>query len=227
MDDNAVLDTAMAAALTRSAELNDRFPEPRNLEEERQRDQAFAPAWAAGAPEVASVEPYSVPTECGHRSALLVRPPNVERPPLIVLIHGGGWNKGSIAQTAWQQNTLCVASGHAVLSVSYRLAPEHPFPAGLHDVEAAYEWGQTNPPLAGRRRGPIWRWRQPCCGVSGAGRYLLTYCFSMASLEVISTQLHTARLGMAASDCPGREWTPASTTMWAPAATAMIRWCRP
>ncbi len=144
MDDDVVLDTTMAAALARSAELNSRFPEPGNLEEERQRDQAFAPAWAAGAPEVASVEPYSVPTESGYQSALLVRPPGVIRPPLMMLIHGGGWNKGSIAQTIWHQNALCVASGHAVLSVSYRLAPEHPFPGGLHDVEAAYEWGLSN-----------------------------------------------------------------------------------
>lgn len=134
------LDPAMAAAMARRKELDRRFPAARSLEEQRQNEQAIAPAWAAGAPEVGAVEPYAVPTEDGHKPALLVRPAGVERPPLTVLIHGGGWKKGSIAQSVWLQNSLCAASGHAVLSVSYRLVPEHPYPAGLNDVAAAYDW---------------------------------------------------------------------------------------
>ena len=144
MDDDVILDPAMAVAMERAKELTARFPSPRTREEERQRDQFLSAVWTAGAPDVGAIEPYSVPTEGGHTPALLVRPASVERPPLAVLIHGGGWVKGSIAQNVWVQKALSAASGHAVLSITYRLAPEHPFPAGLHDVAAAYAWSLAN-----------------------------------------------------------------------------------
>ena len=48
-------------------------------------------------------------TEGWAQVALLARPPGVGQPPLCVLIHGGGWNKGSIGQSIWQQNTLAAA----------------------------------------------------------------------------------------------------------------------
>ncbi len=140
MNDDAKIDPAMAAALARADELQKRFPPATTAEEERRRDQTIAPAWSFGAPEMAAVEPYAIPAEGGYRPALLVKPKGVTRPPLCVLIHGGGWNKGSIGQSIWQQNSLAAASGHAVLSISYRLAPEHPFPAALHDVDAAIDW---------------------------------------------------------------------------------------
>ncbi len=140
MDDDIQMDPAMAAALVRADDLQKRFPPAKTAQQERIRDQAIAPAWAFGAPEMAAVEPYAIPAEGGYRPALLVKPKGVARPPLCVLIHGGGWNKGSIGQSIWQQNSLAAASGHAVLSISYRLAPEHPFPAALHDVDAAIDW---------------------------------------------------------------------------------------
>jgi acetyl esterase len=60
--------------------------------------------------------------------------------PTLVYFHGGGWVTGSIAS----HEGLClrIASGAAlrVLSVDYRLAPEHPFPAAIDDCEAALLW---------------------------------------------------------------------------------------
>ena len=152
MNDEVTIDPAMAVALARADELFKRFPPATTADEERRRDQAIAPAWAQGAPPMASVEPYAIPAEGGYRPALLARPPGVGQPPLCVLIHGGGWNKGSIGQSIWQQNTLAAASGHAVLSISYRLAPEHPFPAALNDVDAAIDWSLAN--LAGLNLAP-------------------------------------------------------------------------
>jgi acetyl esterase len=144
MDDDVIIDPAMAAALARADELFKRFPAAKTVEEERRRDRALAPAWANGAPAVASVEPYAIPSEGGYREAVMVRPLGIERPPLCIYIHGGGWNKGSIAQSTWLQHTLAAMSGHAVLSISYRLAPESPYPAALNDVDAALDWAFAN-----------------------------------------------------------------------------------
>jgi acetyl esterase len=55
---------------------------------------------------------------------------------LHVHLHGGGWWMGSIETVDPMARELAHATGFAVLSVDYRLAPEHPYPAGLDDVVA-------------------------------------------------------------------------------------------
>lgn len=57
--------------------------------------------------------------------------------PIVVLIHGGGWVLGSLDEEDRSARRLCAGTGARVLSVGYRLAPEHPFPAPLDDVCAA------------------------------------------------------------------------------------------
>ncbi|GAB2596114.1 hypothetical protein Aab01nite_71270 [Paractinoplanes abujensis] len=56
--------------------------------------------------------------------------------PVLVYLHGGGWCYGSIETVDRFCRRVADRSGCAVLSVGYRLAPEHPFPAALEDVEA-------------------------------------------------------------------------------------------
>ncbi|ELY93294.1 alpha/beta hydrolase fold-3 protein domain-containing protein [Natrialba hulunbeirensis JCM 10989] len=60
--------------------------------------------------------------------------------PLILYFHGGGWVIGSIDTHDGTCRKLASESGYPVVSVDYRLAPEHPFPAGLQDCYAALEW---------------------------------------------------------------------------------------
>ncbi|WP_407569143.1 alpha/beta hydrolase [Deinococcus altitudinis] len=60
--------------------------------------------------------------------------------PLTVFFHGGGFAVGNIASHDSLCRELCAASGSAVLSVEYRLAPEAPFPAPGDDCYAAYLW---------------------------------------------------------------------------------------
>jgi acetyl esterase len=55
---------------------------------------------------------------------------------LHVHLHGGGWWMGSIETVDPMARELAHRTGFAVLSVGYRLAPEHPYPAGLDDVLA-------------------------------------------------------------------------------------------
>ncbi|MET0424309.1 MAG: alpha/beta hydrolase [Actinoplanes sp.] len=56
--------------------------------------------------------------------------------PVLVYLHGGGWSYGSIETVDRFCRRVADRSGCAVLSVGYRLAPEHVFPAALDDVEA-------------------------------------------------------------------------------------------
>jgi len=64
--------------------------------------------------------------------------------PMLVYFHGGGWVRGSIESHDPLCRHLAVAAGCLVVSVDYRLAPEHTFPAPLVDAYAALEWAADN-----------------------------------------------------------------------------------
>jgi acetyl esterase len=63
---------------------------------------------------------------------------------LIVYFHGGGWCIGSIGLMDNVARELAHAAGATVVSVEYRLAPEHPYPAGLDDCEQVTRWALAN-----------------------------------------------------------------------------------
>lgn len=89
--------------------------------------------------------------DAGGIAARLYRPhaPGGEVTGLLVYFHGGGWVIGDLESHDNVCHALCSGSGHAVLSIDYRLAPEHPFPAGLDDCLAATRWAHENAPLLG------------------------------------------------------------------------------
>jgi acetyl esterase len=60
--------------------------------------------------------------------------------PVVLYAHGGGWVMGGLETHDGLCRALSAASGWAVLSVDYRLAPEHPYPAAIEDLEAARGW---------------------------------------------------------------------------------------
>ena len=60
--------------------------------------------------------------------------------PVVVYLHGGGWTIGSAEQFDPVTRQLANASGAIVVSVDYRLAPEHPFPAPLDDCWSVVQW---------------------------------------------------------------------------------------
>lgn len=64
--------------------------------------------------------------------------------PLLVFLHGGGFVIGDLDTHDEPCRILCRAAQTQVLSVDYRLAPEHPFPAGLDDARAAFQWARVN-----------------------------------------------------------------------------------
>jgi acetyl esterase len=83
--------------------------------------------------------------DAGGVPARLYRPVDDERSTgLVVWYHGGGWVLGSVDGHDDVCRDLCARSGHSVLSVEYRLAPEHPFPAGLDDAVTAIRWAHEH-----------------------------------------------------------------------------------
>ena len=63
---------------------------------------------------------------------------------LLVFFHGGGWVIGDLDSHDGVCRSLANKSGHAVISVDYRLAPEHKFPAAFDDCVAAVKWAFDN-----------------------------------------------------------------------------------
>jgi acetyl esterase len=64
--------------------------------------------------------------------------------PVLVYFHGGGWVIGDVETHDTLCRELCNLSGTAVISVDYRLAPEHRFPAAVEDAIAATRWISAN-----------------------------------------------------------------------------------
>lgn len=67
-----------------------------------------------------------------------------ESPPLVIYYHGGGWVIGTLDTHDGTCRALARASGAAVLSIGYRLAPEHPFPAPFDDCYDALVWARDH-----------------------------------------------------------------------------------
>ena len=72
-----------------------------------------------------------------HTDALLYLPASSVPLPVLVYMHGGGWALGEAASVDSLARAIANGAGCAVLSVNYRLAPDHKFPAGLNDVLGA------------------------------------------------------------------------------------------
>ena len=79
-------------------------------------------------------------TTAGHRPAEWLVPAGAPDHRVVVYLHGGGYRIGSIAGYRPLISQFARAFGLRVLALEYRLAPEHPFPAGLDDAVAAYRW---------------------------------------------------------------------------------------
>jgi acetyl esterase len=96
---------------------------------------------------MARVEALSVQGAAGQLPARLYAPfaePGAGPAPLLVYFHGGGWVIGDLDTHDSPCRFLAAHAGVAVLSVDYRLAPEHPFPAAPEDAFVAFSWALDN-----------------------------------------------------------------------------------
>src|SRR4051794_12954594 len=128
------VDPELAAAL-------ERLPEPPlELEAQRRAHLEATPIVSGDGPDVARQVDHAVDGPGGHVPVRLYVPEADAPPPVLVYLHGGGWLMGSRASYDPTCRALAVASGVAVLSVEYRLAPEDPFPAAVEDAMAVLAW---------------------------------------------------------------------------------------
>ena len=74
--------------------------------------------------------------------------------PLVLYFHGGGFVFGGLYMGNWACGTVAARVGAVVVSVDYRLAPSHPFPAAVEDCYAALTWAAANAAELGAT-GPI------------------------------------------------------------------------
>lgn len=102
----------------------------------------------AGKEDVASVGDRVIPGPGGDVPIRVYLPTNVigddRAAPVLVWFHGGGWVIGDLDTHDPLCRSLANAAGIAIISVDYRLAPEHPFPAGLDDALASVRWVAAN-----------------------------------------------------------------------------------
>jgi len=109
------------------------------LEESRQSIVDSIPL--AGSPEeVARVENRTIPGPAGQIPVRIYTPRNAAPLPGLVFFHGGGWVIGNLDTVDTPLRALANRSGCVVISVDYRLAPEHQFPAAADDCYAATCW---------------------------------------------------------------------------------------
>jgi acetyl esterase len=95
---------------------------------------------ATPGPDVASVEDATAPGESGDVPLRVYRPAGDETVGLLVWYHGGGFVIGDLDTADSTARELCARAGCVVVSVDYRLAPEHPYPAAADDAWSALRW---------------------------------------------------------------------------------------
>jgi acetyl esterase len=111
------------------------------IEQARVNHQMETEALCGDGPPVAAVRDLAIPGPGGEIPLRAYTPEGAgESPPVVVFLHGGGWALGSIATYDAPVRALANASGAVVVSVEYRLAPEHRFPAAVDDSLAAVRW---------------------------------------------------------------------------------------
>lgn len=115
---------------------------------------AEARAWIAArtasrppGPAVDEVRDLVAPSSHGGIPLRLYRPRGAQG--VVVVFHGGGWLMGGIASFDATSRYLAVDSGAAVVSVDYRLAPEHPFPTAIEDAWDATRWVASHGEIIG------------------------------------------------------------------------------
>jgi acetyl esterase/lipase len=114
------------------------------------RQAAMALGDMTGAPEaVAGVSNRTIPGPAGDVPVRIYTPAGTPPFPALVYIHGGGWVIGNLDTHDGVCRSLTNGAGCVVVSVDYRLAPEHKFPAATEDAYAATCWVAAHAPSIG------------------------------------------------------------------------------
>lgn len=126
-----------------------------------------------GPPTVASMEELEIDSG-GIAVPLRIYRPEGDPAGTLHYVHGGGWAVGDLATVDHTGRRLCRDLSMVVVTSSYRLAPEHPFPAAFDDSLAAAAWVAANlPRLGGAHRPSV------IAGDSAGGNLAAAICIAM------------------------------------------------
>jgi acetyl esterase len=129
------LDPAVQLMLKLNARVAKKLGNPDPVE--ARADFESAMALASPDPEPLDTEEGTVQGGDGPRRCITYRPPRSVG--TLIYFHGGGWSVGSVDSYDPLCRRIARMGECTVISVDYRLAPEHPFPSGLNDALAAYD----------------------------------------------------------------------------------------
>jgi acetyl esterase len=168
----------------------------------------WTPAMTGPASPVGRVENMTVPARDARIPARLYAPDRRREYPLLVYFHGGGYVKGGLDECDTFCRNLAALAQHVVLSVDYRLAPEHPFPAALDDAIEATAWACANSVSLGGSNGPA-----VVCGESAGGNLAaltalaartdprISLRYQVLLQPVLDFALSSASIGMKSDEC--------------------------
>ncbi|MFJ7666510.1 alpha/beta hydrolase [Lysinibacillus sp. NPDC097195] len=113
---------------------------------EEARFMRCVPTWhSIHTPQLAAIENKIITVRDGQQINIrLYLPERAEKLPVIIYYHGGGWVFGNLASADAGCQLLADKAHAIVVSVDYRLAPEHPFPTPLHDAYDSLLWVYNN-----------------------------------------------------------------------------------
>ncbi len=120
--------------------------------------------------------------------------------PCVLFLHGGGWIGGSLPAVEEFCKAVADRADALVASVDYRLAPEHPFPAGLDDSQAALAWLSENAGNWGGNGADI-----TVMGDSAGGNYAAVLCLQNreGGVPIAGQVLLYPAVRLSAEDVPG------------------------
>ena len=133
----ALLDRMAASSGSALSDLDNATPQ-----EARAAFEELVPTLDMAPLEIGRIEDRTIPNAVGGEMRVrLYYPRNASaKLPVLVYFHGGGFVLGSIESYDRVCRYLCRQAGILVISVDYRLAPEHKFPAAVEDAFAAVQW---------------------------------------------------------------------------------------
>ncbi|WP_410766818.1 alpha/beta hydrolase [Haloferax sp. DFSO60] len=141
----------------------------------RIEDEVFS---ASDAPEVARITDLAIPGPDDEIPIRVYHPAPAAHRPTLVFFHGGLWAMGTLDSIDGVCRRLAVRAECVVVSVDYRLAPEHPFPAGLEDCVAAVEWVAEHGSSIGADTDSI-----SVAGTSAGGNLAAATCLSVREFD--------------------------------------------
>ena len=169
-------------------------------------------------PDVGEIVDGVLPGAAGGLAYRLYRPPTPGPHPIVVYFHGGGYVVGEAISDDPLCRDLCVRTDAVIISVDYRHAPEHRFPAAVDDAMAAVWWVADSAEALGGRPGGL-----AVCGWSAGGGIAAAVCQlarDMGGPRIVGQALLTP--------CVSGDTTCASFTEHADGyglTTPLIRWC--